>query len=92
MKVELAVLHAGMKHLFPFLLSRCKNQTGKKKTERYSTSPLLVLYGMMLVKANILNDKESGNSKKRQRKVGQLVPREHFARRDSSSKCHMHQH
>lgn len=54
MKVVLAGLHASVNHLFPFLLSLCKKKN--------KNGPML--YGMMLVKANILNDKESGNSKK----------------------------
>lgn len=59
MKVDLAVLHASVNHLFPFLLSHCK-----KEMRLLSTFSGPMVYGMMLVKANILNDKETGNSKK----------------------------
>ena len=61
MKVDLAVLHASVNHLFQFLLSLCKK---KKKMQLLSTFSGSMVYGMMLVKANILNDKETGNSKK----------------------------
>lgn len=58
MKVDLALLHAGVNHLFPFLLPCCRN--------KMQLLCILGAYGirMMLVKLNTLNDKESGNSKK----------------------------
>lgn len=62
MKVDLAALHASIKHLFPFLLYLCK-KGGKKMRLVFSFSGPMV-YVLMLVKANILSDKESGNSKK----------------------------
>lgn len=54
MKVD----HASVNHLFLFLLSLC----GKKKRGCSWSWPMI--YGRMLVKPNILNDKETGNSKK----------------------------
>lgn len=63
MKVDLAVLHASIKHLFPFLLYLCKKKRRKKDAPHLQFCEPMV-YEMMLVKANILNDKESGNSKK----------------------------
>lgn len=59
MKVDLALLHARVNHLFPFLLPCCRN---KMQLPSAFCGPML--YGMMLVKLNTLNDKESGNSKK----------------------------
>lgn len=65
MKVDLAVLHASIKHLFPFLLYLCKKKKKEgKKMHLISSFSEPMVYEMMLVKANILNDKESGNSKK----------------------------
>lgn len=63
MKVDLAVLHASVNHLFQLLLSLCEKKK-KKKMQFLSTLGRLMVYGMILVKANIQNDKETGNSKK----------------------------
>ncbi len=60
MKVALAVLHASVNHLFPFFCC----PTAKNKMQLLSIFSGPMVYGMMLVKANILNDKETGNSKK----------------------------
>lgn len=67
MKVDLALLHASVSPLFPFFsLTICRKKKKKKEKMLQPLSSLCgpVLYGMMLVKANILNDKEIGNSKK----------------------------
>lgn len=64
MKVDLAVLHASIKHLFPFLQYLCKKKKKEKKMHLISSFSEPMVYEMMVVKANILNDKESGNSKK----------------------------
>lgn len=64
MKVDLAVLHDSVNHLFPFLLSLCKKKNSPKQSLLLSALSEPMLYGMMLVKTNILNDKETGNSKK----------------------------
>lgn len=63
MKVDLALLHASVNHLFLFLLSALKKKK-KKELQLLLGLSWPMVYGMMLVKANILNDKETGNSKK----------------------------
>lgn len=62
MKVELTLLHAGVNNSH-FLLLRSQIYIEKKMQLRSSCCKLMV-YEVMLVKANIPNDKESSNSKK----------------------------
>lgn len=64
MKVDLAALRSCVNHLFPifFLLSLCKKKKPQMRLVCALSRPMV--YGMMLVKANIRNDKETGNSKK----------------------------
>lgn len=65
MKVDLTLLHAGVNNSH-FCCSARKNTYKKNKIKMPLCSRCckLMVYEVMLVKANIPNDKESSNSKK----------------------------